>query len=130
MLEDLSLDNNRIVEIRGLLKLTRLCRLSLVNNELSSVDAEVMACLPNLTFLALDKNFLTLMAGLQHAQSLVELYISNNLIKNIHEIFFLKVRNTFDCKAVSRSSDYFCSKICQCWHLELQYLLWSIVGFR
>ncbi|XP_025105112.1 leucine-rich repeat-containing protein 9-like isoform X2 [Pomacea canaliculata] len=90
MLEDLSLDNNRIVEIRGLLKLTRLCRLSLVNNELSSVDAEVMACLPNLTFLALDKNFLTLMAGLQHAQSLVELYISNNLIKNIHEIFFLK----------------------------------------
>ena len=90
-LEDLSLDDNCISRLDGLGKLTRLRRLSLAHNQLTSLDTGTLAFLPHLIYLAVDDNHLTSLAGLQQAQSLVELYIGNNIITNIREIFLLKV---------------------------------------
>uniref|UniRef100_A0AAV2JHC5 Leucine-rich repeat-containing protein 9 n=1 Tax=Knipowitschia caucasica TaxID=637954 RepID=A0AAV2JHC5_KNICA len=88
-LEELSLNNNYITTVTGLLKLSALKRLSLDQNQLTHLEASLLQ-LPSLTFLSLDKNYITSLHGIQRVQSLVELYIGNNLISTTPDIFYLK----------------------------------------
>nr|XP_002121920.1 leucine-rich repeat-containing protein 9-like [Ciona intestinalis] len=89
-LEELSLQDNCIYKLDGLSKLTKLRHLDLTSNYLSSVENVGFEKLSSLLFLSLENNRLTSFKGLSGAGSLVELYIGNNRVSNIREVFQLK----------------------------------------
>lgn len=75
----------------GLSKLHCLKKLSLDENQLSSLDALVLDQLPNLSFLFVENNSISSLHGIQRVCSLVELYIGNNNISMSQDIYCLKV---------------------------------------
>ncbi|MEE6494039.1 hypothetical protein FKM82_017005 [Ascaphus truei] len=89
-LEELSLDGNYITKVEGLSKLAKLRRLSLNSNLLTSFDRQVIDSLPHLHFLSAENNNINSLAGLQQANALIELYLSNNKISNNQEVYNLK----------------------------------------
>ncbi|CAL1540956.1 unnamed protein product [Lymnaea stagnalis] len=87
---ELSLTNNCIAHLEGLSKLTNIQRLDLSYNCLTSIDTGVLAVMTSLMSLSVESNQLTSLAGLQSCAALTELYIGNNNISNIREVFLLK----------------------------------------
>ncbi|KAH9489094.1 Leucine-rich repeat-containing protein 9 [Bulinus truncatus] len=87
---EISLSNNCIAHLDGLNRLTYLERLDLSHNCLTSIDNGILGLMPSLTSLSLESNQLTSLAGLQRCSALTELYIGNNNISNIREVFLLK----------------------------------------
>ncbi|XP_005098353.1 leucine-rich repeat-containing protein 9 [Aplysia californica] len=87
---ELSLSNNCLAHLEGMSKLTRIQRLDLSHNCLTSLNTGALSAMSSLTSLSLESNKLTSLAGLQRATALVELYIGNNEISNIREVFLLK----------------------------------------
>lgn len=90
-LEELSLDNNCISRLEGISKLTQLRRLCLACNFISTLENSGIHYLGHLTYLSLEGNRLSSLLGLQKMSTLVELYVGNNLICSVREIFYLKV---------------------------------------
>ena len=78
----------------GLVKLTKLHTLNLSTNNLTTLEGAGLDKLTRLQCLSVENNRISSLAGLGHVTSLLELYIGNNSIKNIREIFQLKVRVT------------------------------------
>ncbi|KAK0052192.1 leucine-rich repeat-containing protein 9 [Biomphalaria pfeifferi] len=87
---ELSLANNCITHLDGLSKLTFLERFDLSHNCLTSIDSGMLGAMTALTSLCLESNQLNSLAGLQRCIALTELYIGNNNISNIREVFLLK----------------------------------------
>ena len=78
----------------GLVKLTKLHTLNLSTNNLTTLEGAGLDKLTRLQCLSVENNRISSLAGLGQVTSLLELYIGNNSIKNIREIFQLKVRVT------------------------------------
>ncbi|CAK8686447.1 unnamed protein product [Clavelina lepadiformis] len=89
-LEELSFRENCIYKLDGLVKLTKLKRLDLAGNYLSSLENAGFDKLTSLVHLSLENNRITSFKGLSLAHSLVELYLGNNRVGNIREVFHLK----------------------------------------
>ncbi|XP_071832914.1 leucine-rich repeat-containing protein 9-like isoform X2 [Apostichopus japonicus] len=89
-LEELSLDDNCIYKIEGLSHLSRLHTLNLGFNYINSLDGCGLDKLSQLQCLSLECNRLSSLSGLAGVPSLLELYIGNNVIQNIREVFHLK----------------------------------------
>ena len=90
-LEELSLEHNCITKFEGVSCLKNLRRLSLGHNYISSVESSGLDHLHHLHYLSLDGNKISTLLGLQRAHALVEIYLANNKIENLREIFYLKV---------------------------------------
>lgn len=84
-----------ISKVEGVQHLKHLQRLSLGHNCISNLDGSGLECLPNLMYLTLDNNRISSLAGLHKVQGLVELYLANNRIETLREVFYLKVRVYF-----------------------------------
>ena len=91
-LEELSIENNFLKVIDGIDNLLSLSRLNVSKNDITDIEGQVISNLPRLSYLALDHNRLHSLAKLNGCSTLIELYAGNNLIKNIRDIFHLKVR--------------------------------------
>lgn len=89
-LEELSLIDNCVYKLDGLSKLVNLTYLDLSNNFLVSVENCGFSKLTKLKYLSLENNRLGSLKGLSEASSLVELYLGNNRVVNVREIFNLK----------------------------------------
>ncbi|XP_039271513.2 leucine-rich repeat-containing protein 9-like [Styela clava] len=89
-LQELSLVDNCIYKLDGLSKLTNLRHLDLSSNYLISLENSGLEKLTSLQFLSLENNRLTSLKGLHEQHSLVELYLGNNRIVNVREIFNVK----------------------------------------
>ncbi|XP_048590343.1 leucine-rich repeat-containing protein 9 isoform X2 [Nematostella vectensis] len=89
-LEELSLEGNCISKFEGLVRNPKLKWLNLSSNNLTILDTGMLERLPELRYLSLENNNITCLKGLQHAVELQELYLGNNLLANIREIFSLK----------------------------------------
>ncbi|GFN97682.1 leucine-rich repeat-containing protein 9 [Plakobranchus ocellatus] len=89
-LKELSLTNNCIAHLEGLHKLMQLQVLDLSHNCLTTLDTGSLSQMTQLSSLSLESNCLSSIAGLQRNTALVELYIGNNNISNIREVFMLK----------------------------------------
>ncbi|KAJ8046058.1 Leucine-rich repeat-containing protein 9 [Holothuria leucospilota] len=89
-LEELSLDDNCLHKLEGISHLTRLHTLNLGFNYISTLEGCGLENLSNLQCLSLECNRLSSLTGLAGVPSLLELYVGNNTIQNIREIFHLK----------------------------------------
>ncbi|RUS71694.1 hypothetical protein EGW08_020538 [Elysia chlorotica] len=89
-LKELSLTNNCIAHLEGLHKLVQLQVLDLSHNCLTTLDTGALSQMSQLISLSLESNRLSSIAGIQRNTALVELYIGNNTINNIREVFLLK----------------------------------------
>ena len=92
-LEELSMENNFLESITGVADLMSLSRLNVAKNAITDIDETAISKLPRLSYLAIDHNRLHSLEKLKSCLTLIELYAGNNLIKNIREIFHLKVRS-------------------------------------
>ncbi|KAM4013887.1 leucine-rich repeat-containing protein 9 isoform 2-T5 [Anomaloglossus baeobatrachus] len=92
-IEELCLDGNCITKLEGLSKLVKLRHLSINKNRLTCFSRDVIDNLSHLHFLSAETNHISSLAGLQKASSLIELYLSNNLICNNQEVYHLKGLN-------------------------------------
>ncbi|XP_057198998.1 leucine-rich repeat-containing protein 9 isoform X1 [Triplophysa rosa] len=90
LLEELSLNCNNISRLEVSCTLQRLTRLSINSNHLQCLDGDVLDRLPNLHFLSVEDNIISSLHGLQRSRLLFELYIGNNDISTIREIYHLK----------------------------------------
>ncbi|NXK49459.1 LRRC9 protein, partial [Chauna torquata] len=90
-LEELTLDENCISTLDGISKLTKLTRLSVNNNHLTSLKRHVFENLSHLHYISAENNSITSLVGLKKTYSLIELYISNNCVSTNQEIHHLKV---------------------------------------
>ncbi|XP_068615227.1 leucine-rich repeat-containing protein 9-like [Brachionichthys hirsutus] len=88
-LEELSLNNNSISTL-SLPKLHRLTKLSVDGNQLSSLDVSVLDQLPNLSFLSVEKNYISCLCGTKRASALLELYVGDNNISLSQDVRILK----------------------------------------
>lgn len=96
-LEELSVANNFLSSLDGIEALTSLRRLNAAKNEITDFEGQILTSLTRLTYLAIDHNRLHGLAKLGRCSTLIELYAGNNLIRNIRDIFHLKVtQKTFD----------------------------------
>uniref|UniRef100_H2Z1T9 Uncharacterized protein n=1 Tax=Ciona savignyi TaxID=51511 RepID=H2Z1T9_CIOSA len=77
-------------KLDGLTKLTQLRYLDLTSNYLSSLESFGFDKLPQLNYLSLENNRISSFKGMSGATSLVELYLGNNRVSNIREVFHLK----------------------------------------
>ena len=93
-LEELSLEYNCIRRLDGISHLVKLRRLSVGHNFISSVEPSILDRLGQLQFISIEDNRVSTLSSLANINSLTELYAGNNLIENMREIFFLKVRWT------------------------------------
>ncbi|XP_033624638.1 leucine-rich repeat-containing protein 9-like [Asterias rubens] len=89
-LEELSLQDNCIYKLEGIGKLSKLHTLNLSCNNISSIEASGLERLTQLQCLALSNNRISSLTGIAQVLSLLELYIGNNYIKNMREVFNLK----------------------------------------
>ena len=89
-LEELCLDSNCIPKIEGISKLTKLKRLSLSNNVITQIDSPSTEELTSLYYLSLENNQISTLLPLSNVATLMELYLGNNQISNIREVFHLK----------------------------------------
>lgn len=80
-----------LVFFQGISKLTKLTRLSVNNNHLTSLKRHVFENLSQLHYISVENNRITSLVGLKKTYSLIELYISNNCISTSQEIHHLKV---------------------------------------
>ena len=92
-LEELCLDNNCISKIEGLSKLVKLKRLSLSNNVITQVDTLSTYALTSLYYLSVESNRINSLLPFHKNTTLMELYLGNNEIANIREVFHLKAFN-------------------------------------
>ena len=90
-IEELSLEHNCITKIENISKLTKLKRLTLGHNYLSSLDGCGLDKLTQLQYISVESNRLKSLLGLQRNTALIEVYAGNNLIENVREVFYLKV---------------------------------------
>ena len=90
-LEELCLDSNCLTKVEGLTRLTKLRHLSLSDNYITVLESSMLEHLSRLKHLSVQCNNISSLSGIQSATSLVELYVGNNNIQNVREIFFLKV---------------------------------------
>ena len=90
-LEELSLQNNFLTLLDGLESLSSLRRLNVSKNSIEDFEGQILLNLTRLSYLAIDHNRLHSLAKLGRCLTLIELYAGNNLIKNIRDIFHLKV---------------------------------------
>jgi internalin A len=90
-LEELSLENNFLTSVQGLDTLSSLRRLNVSRNDIHDFDGQTLTNLTRLTYLAIDHNRLSTLAKLSRSLTLIELYAGNNSIRNIRDIFHLKV---------------------------------------
>lgn len=91
-LEELYLDDNCIYKLEGLSRLSKLKRLSLSNNYLVQIDSSQLDRLPHLHYLALDNNKISSLSNVYKCKGLIELYMSQNRISNMRDVFYLKVK--------------------------------------
>ncbi|XP_022094850.1 leucine-rich repeat-containing protein 9-like [Acanthaster planci] len=89
-LEELALEDNCIYKLEGISKLTKLHTLNLSFNNICTLEGAGFDRLTQLQCLTISNNRIGSLNGLAHVMSLLELYIGNNLIQNIREIFSLK----------------------------------------
>ena len=82
---------NCISRIENLNHQAKLQRLSLGHNYISTLEGTGLDQLHHLQYLSIDSNNLTSLHGLQRVTGLAELYVGNNNIQNIREVFYLKV---------------------------------------
>ncbi|XP_025943077.1 leucine-rich repeat-containing protein 9 [Apteryx rowi] len=75
---------------QGISKLTKLTRLSVNNNHLTSLERHVFQNLSHLHYISVENNRITSLIGLKKTYSLIELYISNNFVSTNQEIHHLK----------------------------------------
>lgn len=75
----------------GISKLTKLTRLSVNNNHLTSLEIHVFENLCHLHYVSIENNRITSLVGLKKTCSLIELYISNNCVSTNQEMYHLKV---------------------------------------
>jgi Leucine-rich repeat (LRR) protein len=94
-LEELSMENNFLESITGVGDLISLSRLNVSKNVITDIDESAISKLPRLSYLAIDHNRLHSLEKLKSCLTLIELYAGNNLLKNIRDIFHLKVRPKF-----------------------------------
>jgi Leucine-rich repeat (LRR) protein len=91
-LEELSLENNCIRRLEGASFWPQLRRLSLGHNFITTFEGSGLDKNGNrLQCLSAESNNITSLSGLQKVSGLVELYLSNNLIDSVREVFSLKV---------------------------------------
>lgn len=88
VLEELNLEENRIVRMEALSSLRFLKKLDLGKNRISKVEG--ISSLSQLSQLSLEDNELVSLEGLGRLPALMELYIGNNRIDNIKEVLSLK----------------------------------------
>ncbi len=88
LLEELSLDKNKLTAIEGISHLKYLKKLDLGRNRIKKVDG--LSQLECLTQLSLEDNEIAMLDGLDNLQTLMELYLGNNLINDIREVTKLK----------------------------------------
>ncbi len=93
-LEELSIKNNFLSVLDGIENLSSLRRLNVSNNEITDFEGQILTNLTRLSYLAIDHNRLHSLAKLGRCLTLIELYAGNNWIKNIRDIFHLKVQKT------------------------------------
>ena len=93
-LEELSLDNNCITKLEGVAHLSKLHYLSCSHNYIKSLDVPGLEKLNRLTYLSLSDNKISSLVRIQNFESLQQVYIGNNLLMSIREVFNLKVEHT------------------------------------
>jgi len=81
--ERLSIANHTLDTVDFLVPLSNLKDLSLTGCHFSPKDLEIIACLPNLVRLTLSNCNLSTLAGLENAQYLSYLDLSNNTVRNL-----------------------------------------------
>lgn len=92
-LEELSVENNFLTVLDGIENLSCLRRLNVSKNEITDFEGQILSNLTRLSYLAIDHNRLHSLAKLSRCSTLIEIYAGNNLIKNIRDVFHLKVRD-------------------------------------
>ena len=92
--ERLSMSNQTLDTVDFLVPLTNLKDLSLTGCRVSPKDLEIIACLPNLVRLTLSDCGLSTLAGLENAQNLTYLDISNNTVRNLEPLSTLSSLQT------------------------------------
>ena len=85
------MENNCITKLEGVSCLKNLQRLSVDHNYISSVEFSGLDHLHQLCYLSLNGNRICSLLGIQRVHALVEIYLANNKIENLREIFYLKV---------------------------------------
>lgn len=85
-LQSLTIDGQVFDSMRFLSSLTELTELTLTNCRFQASDLDIIAALPNLQRLTLSNCGLSTIAGLENAQSLVYLNLSNNTIRNLEPL--------------------------------------------
>ena len=90
-LEELSVENNFLTVLDGIENLSSLRRLNVSKNEITDFEGQLLSNLTRLSYLAIDHNRLHSLAKLGRCSTLIEIYAGNNLIKNIRDVFHLKV---------------------------------------
>lgn len=92
-LEELSVESNFLTVLDGIENLSCLRRLNVSKNEITDFEGQILSNLTRLSYLAIDHNRLHSLAKLSRCSTLIEIYAGNNLIKNIRDVFHLKVRD-------------------------------------
>ena len=65
--------------------------MSLGNNYIQTLEGTGLENLHHLQYLSIESNNISSLYGLQRMAALTELYVGNNNIQNIREVFYLKV---------------------------------------
>ena len=128
-LEELSLENNSIAVLEGMLHLGRLTRLHLARNYIGTIGAAAVSRMPALQYLDLESNQLSSLTGLEVALALTELYVGNNDIGSGRNVFLLKVRARRRPVGVDRRSPRPCSSLYIACRITLLFRLSVILTF-
>jgi len=89
-IEELHMKNNCIKKLDGLHKLTKVVKLDLSGNFISSLESSVFKQLKKLESLSIENNHIATLVGLTEASALTELFIGNNNLCFLREVFYLK----------------------------------------
>lgn len=85
------MEHNCITKLEGVSCLRNLRKLCLGHNYISSLEFGGLEHLHHLHYLSVESNKISTLAGLQRDRGLVEIYLANNTIENLREVFYLKV---------------------------------------
>jgi len=89
-LEELHMKNNCIKKLDGLHKLTKVVTLDFSGNFISSLEGSVFKQLKKLESLSIEDNNISTLFGLTEASALTELFVGNNKLLFLREVFYLK----------------------------------------